>query len=97
MSFKEAFESSLVTLQTGDIVKGKIIGYNNSEVFVDLGYKSDGIIAMDEFSDDPDFNPNEHLKIGDEIEAFVIRVNDGEGNVQLSKRKVDAVKGWAVL
>jgi 4-hydroxy-3-methylbut-2-enyl diphosphate reductase len=97
LSFKEAFESSLVTLNTGDIVKGKIIGFNNSEVFVDLGFKSDGIIAMEEFTDDVDFNPAESIKVGEEIEVFVVRVNDGEGNVQLSKKKIDSIKGWDKL
>jgi len=97
MSFKEAFESSLVTLQTGEIVKGRIIGFNNAEVYVDLGFKSDGIISMEEFSDDSEFKPEESLKIGDEIQAFVIRVNDGEGNVLLSKKKVDAMKSWTIV
>jgi len=94
MDFKEAFENSLVTLRTGEIVKGKIIGFNNSEVYLDLGYKSDGIIQMEEFTDDPDFDPQKNLEIGEEVEAFVIRVNDGEGNVLLSKKKVDAIKNW---
>jgi len=94
MDFAEAFEKSLITLTTGEIVKGTIIGYNNAEIYVDLGYKSDGIIPVDEYSDDPDFKPEESLKIGDEIEVFVIRVNDGEGTVLLSKKKVDAIKGW---
>ena len=49
---------------------------------------------MDEFSDDPDFKPEESLKIGDEVEVFVIRVNDGEGTVLLSKKKVDSIKAW---
>lgn len=97
MSFAEAFESSLVTLTTGQITKGRIIGYNNNEVFVDMGYKSDGIIPMQEFSDDADFNPEKSLKVGDEIDVFVVRVNDGEGNVLLSKKKVDAVKGWDII
>ena len=97
MSFADAFESSLVTLTTGQITKGRIIGYNQSEVFVDLGFKSDGIIPMQEFSNDPDFNPEKSLKVGDEIDVFVVRVNDGEGNVVLSKTKVDAVKGWDII
>lgn len=92
LSFKEAFESSLVTLTTGEIVKGKIIGFNNAEVFIDMGYKSDGIIPISEFSDDPDFDPEKSLKAGDEVEVFIIRVNDGEGNVLLSKKKVDSIK-----
>jgi small subunit ribosomal protein S1 len=94
MSFKEAFESSLVTLKTGEIVKGKIIGFNNSEVYIDLGFKSDGIIPMEEFTDDPEFNAAESLKVGDEVEVFVIRVNDVEGTVLLSKKKIDAIKLW---
>ncbi len=97
MSFADAFESSLVTLTTGQITKGRIIGYNQSEVFVDLGFKSDGIIPMQEFSNDPDFNPEKSLKVGEEIDVFVVRVNDGEGNVVLSKTKVDAVKGWDII
>lgn len=97
MSFAEAFESSLVTLTTGQITKGRIIGYNINEVYVDLGFKSDGIIPMSEFSDDVDFNPDKSLKVGDEIDVFVVRVNDGEGTVMLSKKKVDAVKGWDVI
>ena len=92
MNFKDAFESSLVTLQSGEIVKGRIIGFNNAEIFVDLGYKSDGIIAVSEYSDDPDFKPEAHLKAGDEIEVYIVRVNDGEGTVQLSKKKVDAMR-----
>ncbi len=97
MSFEEAFENSIVTIQTGNIVKGRIIGYNNSEVYVDLGFKSDGIISMDEFLEDPDFKPEESLKIGEEIDVFVIRVNDGEGNVLLSKKRVDAAKNMDKL
>ncbi len=97
MSFKEAFESSLVTLNTGDVVKGKIIGFNNAEVFVDMGFKSDGIIPIEEFTDDVNFNPSESIKIGDEVEVFVVRVNDGEGNVLLSKKRVDSLKGWDKL
>lgn len=97
LSFKDAFESSLVTLQTGQIVTGKIIGYNNAEVFIDLGFKSDGFIPVEEFTDDPDFKPEETLKIGSEVEVFVVRVNDGEGNVMLSKKKVDSIKSYDKL
>jgi 4-hydroxy-3-methylbut-2-enyl diphosphate reductase len=92
LSFQEAFESSMVTLRSGEIVKGRIIGFNNAEIFVDLGYKSDGIIPVDEYSDDPDFKPEEGITIGEEIDVFIVRVNDGEGNVMLSKKKVDSIK-----
>ena len=92
LSFQEAFESSMVTLRSGETAKGRIIGYNNAEIFVDLGYKSDGIIPIGEYSDDPDFKPEANVKIGEEIEVFIVRVNDGEGNVMLSKKKVDSLK-----
>lgn len=94
LSFKEAFESSLVSLHTGDVVEGTIIGYSGNEVYVDLGFKSDGIIPMDEFSDDPDFDPSKSLKVGDTVKAFVVRVNDVEGTVKLSKKKVDSIEGF---
>ncbi|NLM10269.1 MAG: bifunctional 4-hydroxy-3-methylbut-2-enyl diphosphate reductase/30S ribosomal protein S1 [Clostridiaceae bacterium] len=94
MSFKEAFEESEVnSLRAGEVVKGRIIGYNTSEVFVDLGYKADGTISMEEFLDDPDFDPEKDLKEGDEILAYIIKVNDGEGNVSLSKKRVDLILG----
>ncbi len=97
LSFAEAFEKSMVVLEPGSIVKGRIIGYNSNEVFVDLGYKSDGIITMEEFSDDPEFVPGNSVKIGDEIEVYILKVNDGEGNVLLSKKRVDAIKNWEAV
>ncbi len=97
LSFEEAFESSIVTLRSGEVVKGKIIGYNNAEIYVDLGYKSDGIIPVEEYTDDPDFKPETTVKIGDEIEVFIVRVNDGEGNVMLSKKKVDSIRSIDVV
>ncbi len=94
MSFEEAFEQSLVTLNTGDIIKGTVISLSNNEVYVDLGYKSDGIITMNELTNDPSQKIEDIVKVGDEIEVFIVRVNDGEGHVLLSKNKVDMIKGW---
>lgn len=94
MDFAELFEQSMVTLNTGDIVKGTVIGVSNTEVYVDLGFKSDGVITLDELTNDPSLSPKDIVKVGDEIEVFVIRVNDGEGNVLLSKKKLDLIKGW---
>lgn len=97
-SFEEMLDDSLVTLRTGQIVKGTVISVSDAgEVSVNLGYKSDGIIARTEFSDNVDVNPADVVKPGDEIEVFVIRVNDGDGNVQLSKKKVDADKNYVVI
>ncbi|NLK67543.1 MAG: bifunctional 4-hydroxy-3-methylbut-2-enyl diphosphate reductase/30S ribosomal protein S1 [Clostridiaceae bacterium] len=94
MSFKEAFEESEVnSLRAGEVVNGRIIGYNTSEVFVDLGYKADGVISMEEFLEDPDFDPVTDLKEGEEILVYIIKINDGEGNVSLSKKRVDSIRG----
>ena len=96
-TFAEAFEQSLVTLNTGQVVSGTIISITPTEVYVDLGYKADGIIPADELTDDPSVNPADVVKIGDEVEVFVVRVNDGEGYVKLSKKKIDAIKGWQTI
>jgi len=96
-SFEEMLNESFVTLHTGDIVKGTVIQVANGEVSVNLGYKSDGLIQRGQFSDDPDVDPAAEVSIGDEIEVFVVRVNDGDGNVLLSKKRVDAQKGMLEL
>ena len=97
IDFSKALEESFTEFRTNDIVKGKIIGYNNNDVFVDLGYKADGIIPLEEFLDDPDFDPERDLKPGTEIEAIITKLNDGEGNVALSKKKVDSIRGFEEL
>ena len=98
-SFEEMLNESLVQLRSGEVVKGKVLSINedNGEVAVDLKYKSDGIIPRSEFSDDDSVNPADVVKVGDEIEVYVVRVNDGDGNVLLSKKKVDADKNFMVL
>ncbi len=97
-SFEEMIDSSLVSLHTGDIVKGTVIAVSDTgEVSVNLGYKSDGIIPRNEFSGDDSIDPAEVVKAGDEIEVFVVRVNDGDGNVQLSKKRVDADKNIVAI
>ncbi len=96
-TFAEAFEKSLVTLNTGQVVTGTVISITPTEVYVDLGYKADGIIPTDELSDDPSANPEDLVKVGDEVEVFVVRVNDVEGYVKLSKKKIDAIKGWQTI
>lgn len=94
MDFSKALEMTFTELRTNEVIKGKIIGYNNNDVFVDLGYKADGLIPMEEFLDDPDFDPEKDLKTGNEIEVLVVKINDGEGNVALSKKKVDSIRGF---
>jgi len=97
IDFSKALEESFTELKNNEVVKGKIIGYNNNDVFVDLGYKADGIIPMDEFIDDPDFDPERDLQPGTEIEALITKLNDGEGNVALSKKRMDSIRGFEEL
>ncbi len=92
-TFEQMLEESLVTLHTGDVVKGTVIQVVNEEVSVNLGFKSDGIISRGEFSSDPNVIPSKTVQPGDEIEVFVVRVNDGDGNVMLSRKRIETQKG----
>ena len=93
-NFAELLEQSIKTLNTGDKVMGTVTGIGNTEVQVDLGTKHAGYIPYDEVSADPSVKPEDILHVGDEIEVFVVRVNDQEGTVQLSKKKLDGLKVW---
>ena len=93
-NFAELLEQSIKTLNTGDKVLGIVTGIGNTEVQIDLGTKHAGYIPYDEVSADPSVKPEDILKVGDEIEVFVVRVNDQEGTVQLSKKKLDGMKIW---
>ena len=93
-NFEALLEQSIKTLNTGDKVLGIVTGIGNTEVQVDLGTKHAGYIPYDEVSADPSVKPEDILHVGDEIEVFVVRVNDQEGTVQLSKKKLDGLKIW---
>ncbi|MGI6576683.1 MAG: bifunctional 4-hydroxy-3-methylbut-2-enyl diphosphate reductase/30S ribosomal protein S1 [Eubacteriales bacterium] len=93
-SFAELLEQSFKTLSGGDKVTGVVTGMSNSEVFVDLGTKHAGYIPMSELTDSPSAKPEDIVKVGDEVEVFVMRVNDMEGTVMLSKKRMDSEKGW---
>ena len=92
--FATLLEQSIKTLNTGDKVLGTVIAIGTTEVQVELGTKHTGYIPYDEVSADPSVKPEDILKVGDEIEVFVVRVNDQEGTVQLSKKKLDGMKIW---
>ena len=93
-NFAELLEQSIKTLNTGDKVLGTVTHIGNTEIQVDLGTKHAGYIPYDEVSADPSVKPEDILNVGDEIEVFVVRVNDQEGTVQLSKKKLDGLKIW---
>ena len=93
-NFAEMFEQYTNTLNTGAKVTGVVTAITPTEVQVDLGCKQAGYIPVDQLTDDPTVKPEDVVKVGDEVELFVIRVNDVEGYATLSKKRLDAVKVW---
>lgn len=93
-SFAEMLEDSLKTLNTGDVVTGVITSISSTEVHVDLSAKVTGIIAVDELISDSTQNINDLYKVGDSIEAFVVRVSDVEGVAGLSRRRIERMSDW---
>ncbi len=93
-NFAELLEDSLKTLNTGDTVTGIITSISAAELQLDLGAKVTGVIKLEQITDDPSAKLNEMFKIGDEVEAFVIRVSDRDGFAELSKKRVDSDKNW---
>ena len=93
-NFAELLEQSLKTLNNGDKVTGTVMAVGSTEVEVDLGTKHTAYIPLEDFSGDPNVKPEEAVKVGDQIEAIVVHVNDGEGVVRLSKKRLEAGKAW---
>ena len=89
----EEYEKSLITLNTRDVVKGIVMGVSEKGISVNLGYKSDGFVPAGEVTDDPTADITSMYKVGDEVEVFVVRVNDVEGEVTLSMKKIAMMKG----
>lgn len=88
----DEYEKTFTRIHQGEIVNGRIIYANDEEASVDIGYKADGLITREEASVSGDISPRDLFKPGDEVEVYIIKVNDGEGNVVLSKKMVDAEK-----
>ena len=93
-SFEELLDKSFKTLNTGEKVTGIVTAVGPTEVQVDLGCKQAGYISAEELSADSSVKPEDVVKVGDEIETYIIRVNDVEGYAMLSKKRLDAVKVW---
>ncbi|MFA5675804.1 MAG: bifunctional 4-hydroxy-3-methylbut-2-enyl diphosphate reductase/30S ribosomal protein S1 [Christensenellales bacterium] len=90
--FLEGLEK-VVRLKKGQIIKGTVVLVTDEDVCVNIGYKSDGVIHKNELSLN-DINPKENFSAGDEIEAEVINLNDGEGNVLLSRKRIEKKQNW---
>ena len=96
-SFEEMLEESLKNLNTNERVMGTVLSIAPNEVQVDVGRKQTGFIPVSELSNDPNAKPEDIVKVGDEIELLIMKTNDQEGTIMLSKRRVDAQKGWEEL
>ena len=96
-NFAELLESSFKTLNTGDTVTGYVTAVNDSELQLDIGAKVTGIIKADKITDDPAAKLTEMFKIGDAVDAFVVRVSDVEGFATLDKKRVDADRNWSKI
>lgn len=94
-SFEQMLEESWVSIHKGDIVEGTIIGVSADEIYVNIGYKSDGIIPKSEYSNYPALDLKETVNVGDSIKAKVLRVNDGEGQVLLTYKRLKSEEGLA--
>lgn len=90
----DAIDNSFTQINRGDVIKGEVIFVTKDEIMVNIKYKSDGIIDREELSNDPDVDPKDLYSPGDEIDVFVVKMDDGEGNVVLSAKRVDEFKNW---
>ena len=93
MSFEQMLEESLKTIRNGEVVEGTVIDVKPDEVILNIGYKSDGIITRSEYTNEPNVDLTTVVKVGDTLEAKVVKVNDGEGQVLLSYKRLAAEKG----
>ncbi len=97
MNFAEALEETLKPLNSGEVVKGVVIGITPTEVQVDIGNKYDGVIPFDELTNDTSADINSLVKLGEEVDVYVVHVSDRDGVVTLSKKKIDAARGLEEL
>ena len=93
-SFEELLNKSFKTLTSGEKVTGIVTAITPTEVQVDVGAKQAAYIKLSELTDDPTAKPEDIVKVGEEIETYIVRVNDAEGYAELSKKRLDAVKVW---
>ena len=96
-NFSQMLEGSLKTLHTGETVIGTVFTISETEIKLDLGAKFTGVLTKEQITDDPAAKLPEMFKVGDEVEVFVIRVEDGKGLATVSKKRVDADNSWVIL
>ena len=92
-SFEQMLEESIKTIHTGEIVKGTVIGVKEDQIILNIGYKSDGIITRQEYTNNNSLDLRTVVQVGEELEAKVMKVNDGDGQVAMSYRRMAADRG----
>ena len=93
MSFEQMLEESLKTIRNGEVVEGTVIDVKPDEIILNIGYKSDGIITRNEYTNDNNVDLTTVVSVGDTMDATVLKVNDGEGQVLLTYKRLAAEKG----
>ena len=93
MSFEQMLDESFKTIRNGEVVEGTVIDVKPDEIILNIGYKADGIISRNEYTNEPNTDLTTAVSVGDTMEAKVIKVNDGEGQVLLSYKRLAAEKG----
>jgi 4-hydroxy-3-methylbut-2-enyl diphosphate reductase len=89
-----SYERTFADIKEDTVIDGTVVKVSSNEVLVNVGYKSDGIIPLNELSNKPFENPGEIVKVGDNIKVYVLRLEDKEGNLILSKKRADAINAW---
>lgn len=95
--YEKELEASFRKIREGDVISGTVIDVNEEEVTLDLKYYTQGIIKAEDMSNDPTFSLLNDVEEGDVIEATVVRMDDGQGNILLSKKEANEVLSWDVL
>ena len=93
LTFEQMLEESIKTIHSGEVVEGTVIDVKPDEIVLNIGYKSDGILTKSEYTNDPSVNLTEVVKPGDTMEVKVLKVNDGEGQVVLTYKRLAADRG----
>ncbi|HHV09718.1 MAG TPA: S1 RNA-binding domain-containing protein [Clostridiales bacterium] len=95
--FKDEIARSFKKIKEGDILTGTVIGISESEVILDLGYYTEGIIKLEELSNNPGFSIKVDVTLGEEMSATVLREDDGHGHILLSRKRADDILAWDQL
>ncbi|MBQ2815336.1 MAG: bifunctional 4-hydroxy-3-methylbut-2-enyl diphosphate reductase/30S ribosomal protein S1 [Clostridia bacterium] len=97
MTFEEALEASLNSMNSEQKVHGVVLSVNRAEIQVDIGRKQTGYVSASEYSSDPNVDLTNEVKVGDELDLMILKTNDMEGTIMLSKRRLDAIAGWSKI